>query len=229
MTFTNLLIRIVLVVIAKITQILIALFFLSCCQAKAQADTCHKWFSDHKLSDSKDCLIKCATRIVDMATFSCPNRCAEFCKSSYPDKAIFEMSYLYLGLTPAERALAAKFPKEALIVYTKALEAEDLCSNKYESVLTGDIGDACRHFVWAVLLYHSIGSEKAQSFLDAHEEDPTQNETDRSMDLANNRLGLLQATKVKKANAEHGINSIALFQEQVANKAVIILKDKVKK
>lgn len=187
-------------------------------------DKCLKWFQQKKIAIDSSCLLKCATISVDMATFLCPNRCPDFCKTKYKEKLLFDFSYLYLGLTFSERALVSKYPKDSVKAFSMALDAEKICSKKYETALTGDVGDACRHFVWAVLLFDSFGASRAQEFLNAHEDDPTQIPEDKSMDLANNQLGLSEGQKIKTKGGDLPAKALDAFEQQLKKNSVVINK-----
>jgi hypothetical protein len=52
------------------------------------ADPCVDWFRESGLKPGPQCLVKCATLSVGMATFSCPQRCKEFCGKPSPCAAL---------------------------------------------------------------------------------------------------------------------------------------------
>lgn len=53
-----------------------------------------------------------------------------------------------------------------------------------------------------------LGAERAQLYLDAHEENPLQPPAERAMDLANNRGGILGAQRLMKNNKSFDLKSL---------------------
>ena len=153
-------------------------------------ENCRDWFIKSKIKKGNTCIIECSGIITDMSTFNCADQCDEFCESGSKEALLFKLSDLYPGLTPAERALASKYPKELLQAYKLSWETEELCLKEFPKADTNDASDACRHFVWAVLLTQSLKFERAQQILDAHEQEPTQPAEQKAMDLANNQRGV---------------------------------------
>ncbi len=146
-----------------------------------EADDCSKWFSKGKAKPgTSDCEIKCGITPTDMGTFDCPQRCEEFCHPS-----------------SGSPALVAKNPKEALIVFRLKNKAEHLTDKYFPEGRLNDESDVFWHFLWASLLVKEIGTDRAQRYLDAHEMNPSQPASERAMDLANNRGGILAAQKLK--------------------------------
>ena len=86
-----------------------AIFFHSNISAN---DDCVNWFKNTGLKKDKNCLIDCHIAKTDMGTFHCPDLCPKLCKISNKQKIVFKLSYLYPGLTKAERTLTAKHPKK---------------------------------------------------------------------------------------------------------------------
>ncbi len=188
---------------------------------------CKKWFENEGIKQGESCLVECGMAKTDMGTFQCPNQCPSLCKTSEAKKLIFNVSYYY-GLTPAERALAAKYPKKMLLAYKLSREAEDLCSNLFSASITNDESDACRHFIWAALLYKKFGFKFSQQILDAHEQDNRQPSEEKSMDLANNRLGLVTAGDLLKKNKLNKKALLEAFKKNLKQGSFIILKPKKK-
>lgn len=163
-------------------------------------DECQEWFKSSKISpSSKNCLVECTSLITDMGTFHCPNECDSLCNSPLKEKLLFKYLY-YPALTPSERALIAKYPKKAYIAYKQKNLAENRTDLYFPKGFVNDESDAFRHFVWANLLTKELGSDLAQKFLDAHENNTYQSEEARAMDLANNRAGLLEAQRLQQSN-----------------------------
>ena len=84
------------------------------------------------------------------------------------------------------------------------------------------MSDACRHFIWSALLYKEFGSKLSVEILNAHEKNLNQASQEKAMDLANNRLGLIEAQNLKKINDESILKS---FQKNLKSKNFIILKE----
>jgi hypothetical protein len=159
-------------------------------------DICKEWFKKTKIViDAKSCENKCVIAMIDMRTFQCHSQCVELCSENSISKYVF-----YPGLTSKEKALIDKYPKEAMIVFVEKMRAEESSLRQFPIQRFNDEGDAFRHYIWAGLLTKELGSEMAQTFLDAHEENPLQPNEERSMDLANNRGGILSAQKLQKEN-----------------------------
>lgn len=163
-----------------------------------------------------------------MGTFDCRNACPEFCKESMATDFLFKLSDLYPGLNEAERALISTYPKEAVEVFKEKNSAETTCAEQFGDNRTNDESDACRHFVWASLLYKKIGSELSQKFLNAHEQQNGQPENEKAMDLANNRAGLLAAEKLVKANHFSPKNIIREFESAYRQGDIIVINRKFK-
>lgn len=196
----------------------------------ACADICDEWFKQSKIkSGAQDCLLQCAIHKVDMSTFMCHDACGVLCKKAMPVDFTFKLSSLYPGLTDAERALVSEFPKQAFQVYMAKYKAESVCQDLFGQNQTNDESDACRHFVWAGLNTKELGSKDAQKFLNAHEQEPTQPEKEKAMDLANNRAGVLIAEELIKNNKFSIEELIQRFQKTLDAGELIVLKARIKK
>lgn len=199
----------------------VSLAFAQICRAD---DACASWFKKSKLKPGKDCLLDCVSLPVDMGTFTCHEECTFLCQSSGTEDFLFKVSDLYPGLTAEERALAAKEPVKSATAYRLALTAEKLCNRVYPSSRTNDESDACRHFVWASLLYREFGTEFSNQVLNAHEQDPKQPTAEKSMDLANNRQGLLSAEELQRAKKLNDEAILDSFQTNLSKGRLIVLK-----
>lgn len=154
---------------------------------------CRSWFKKSQVNPgSQGCELKCSALMVDMNTFICPDQCPALCKlkdeSSELNKFIF-----YPGLTPSEKNLVEKYPKDALTVFVQKNKAESSSSRNFPTQGLNDEGDAFRHYIWAGLLTSELGPEKALLFLEAHENNSLQPTEEKAMDTANNRAGILAA------------------------------------
>ena len=163
----------------------------------------------------------------DMSTFDCPNQCDTLCKLNTKETLLFNHVY-YPTLTTAERALIAKVPKESYRVFKQKNIAETRANLYFPKGLSNDESDAFRHFVWAGLLTKELGSDLAKKFLDAHENTPLQPLESKSMDLANNRAGVLESIQLKKQNnlSLKSIEKSAL--EHLREDKLIILNKRLK-
>ena len=87
---------------------------------KSNTKNFQSWFNGLKLKKDNTCLINCTIADVDMNTFDCHSLCAELCQIYQQNKKqyiITNLSSLYPGLTPQEKALAASHPKKMLKAY----------------------------------------------------------------------------------------------------------------
>jgi hypothetical protein len=207
----------------KASGSILAIIMVFMASVRAEASLCEKWFAKTGLKpENTDCLSDCVVADVDMGTFSCTNQCATSCKKPIHKDFTFKVTELY-GLTLPERALVAENPTEGWKVYSLSYKAEKLCGTRFSSNETNDASDACRHFVWAALLAHELNNEKANKYLDAHEDDAKQPEEERAMDLANNRLGVLIATELKTNKTFTEDNLLKQFDKVRASKRLVIL------
>jgi hypothetical protein len=179
---------------------------------------CKAWLNRAKIkAGAKDCELSCATLMVDMGTFMCPNQCEELCISNQEDSLLAKF-VLYPGLTPAERNLVAKNPKDALTVYKQKKIAEKSTSLRFPDQNLNDDSDAYRHFLWAALLTRELGRARAKEFLDAHETDADQPDIERQMDVHNNSRG--------QTAAETLINQKRWSKESIEAKGLEELRSK---
>lgn len=100
-------------------------------------------------------------------------------------------------LTDSEKKLCIRYPFDALKVNTAKNIATSQTESKFGFNGLGDRSDAFRHGIWNAEMTVMIGSEKAELFATAHEdEDTTGTESDgylktahKEMDLHNNEVG----------------------------------------
>ncbi len=190
-------------------------------------DSCKQWFEQGRIStESSDCLIKCASLVTDMGTFHCPDECDNLCRSSTREKLLFRYVY-YPALTKAERALIAKYPKKAYIAYKQKHLATSRTDFYFPRGLVNDESDAFRHFIWAGLLRKELGLSFAQMFLDAHENNIYQTETEKAMDLANNRAGLLESERLEKQKKLNLKNLEKVALKYLREQKLVVLKKRL--
>lgn len=181
-----------------------ALIF-SCCligQSAYSADpACAKWFERNVKKIQSNCELDCATFGTDMGTFHCLNTCDDLCSELKSGAASRPGRFLrYPGLTAAERKLVDQNPKEAIAVFVQKARAEMSSTRNFPVQGFNDESDAFRHYIWAGLLVKEIGAERAQLYLNAHEENRLQRLPERDMDVANNQIGILAAQKLMAEN-----------------------------
>ena len=191
------------------------------------ADECKNWFTNIQIKKGESCLVECTSADVDMGTFHCPNLCDKLCKKPMKKQFLFKISRLYFTLTPLERALSIKYPKKMLKAYQLSWKANNLCQSILWSSDRNDESDACRHFVWAALLYQQFDLNFSEQILKAHEQNAMQPKQEKSMDLTNNRLGLSVAKKLSKENKLNKDEIIKSFKKNVKNGQISVLKPKL--
>ena len=168
-------------------------------------------------------MIKCTVADTDMGTFHCPAKCDLLCKKQPKKQLNASFPKIYPTLTQAEKDLVAKYPKEMLKAYQMRWSSEFLCLDIFKESGLNDESDACRHFVWATLLYKDLGLNLSQKVLSAHEDNKNQPEEQKSMDLANNRLGLTVAINLKKKNKLNKKEIVKSFQKNLKQGNFVVL------
>lgn len=185
---------------------------------------CIAWFNRGKIKvGTKDCELKCAMLDSDMGTFMCSSQCEDLCKTK-PEESLLARFILYPGLTPAEKNLVAKKPKDALTVYEQKNIAEKSTSRNFPDQNLNDESDAFRHFLWAALLTKELGKSRAKEFLDAHEADPDQPDIERQMDMNNNSRGQAATESLIREKRWNQKNVEAKGLEELRSKQLQVLK-----
>ena len=175
------------------------------------------------------CELKCSAGLVDLDTFDCPDQCKELCAAVLPNKLIDSFKYVK-GITQGDRAVIAKYPKDALKVYMAKEKVDKLTEKVFGKAGQNDESDAFRHFVWSALLTKELGEKKARIFLSAHEQDPGQPEQEKSMDLSNNEEGVQFAVQKKEKGQDWEIDSVeAEALERLRGKKLKVLTPSGKK
>ncbi len=168
--------------------------------AKSPDKDCVQWFQNSKIApNSRDCELKCASLMLDMNTFMCPDQCDLLCRDNANTNTLEKLIY-YPGLTPAEKKLIEKFPKDALRTFFQKTRAELSSIKNFPDQGLNDEADAFRHFIWSGLLTKDLGAERAREFLDAHEANRLQDASEKNMDLFNNQQGQQTARKLIDEN-----------------------------
>lgn len=198
-------------------QILAIITFIS---SIAWANACDQWFLKLKITTHENCLDKCVVAMTDMSSFGCPSQCDSLCKKvTTADDETDQLNYY--GLTNDEVKFCTENKTTCLKAYKLSWDTEKICLSVYPQSLTNDESDACRHYVWSNLLSRDIGLKDAETILNAHENNPKEPADEKAMDLANNRLGLIDFQKNKKITDIEIINS---FKQNLKNKSLVILK-----
>lgn len=199
---------------------LITLFFLI--QSSSVFASCEDWISNLNIKKSKNCEEKCRVAPTDMSSYMCPRTCKELCSQNDPEPQL----NIY-GLTDDELSFCKKNIKTCLKAYKLTWDAENLCRSMYDGRSeTNDETDACRHYVWATMLARDIGVEDAETILNAHENNPFEPEDEKAMDLANNRLALVDflKNKSKKYDDKSILDS---FLSNLKKKKIIVISPRV--
>lgn len=83
--------------------------------------------------------------------------------------------------------------------------------------------------MWALHLREELDSEDAEKILNAHENNPNQPIEEKSMDLANNRLGLLTYNNLKTKDSISEKSFIEEFRKSMRENKLIIIKPRYQK
>lgn len=212
-----------------IDQMVFLNLFFSLIVSVSFGNTCSKWFKDTKIkSKTKDCEQKCLLAEVDFSTFLCRLECVNHCAGYIKEQNISIYAY-YPGLTPKELALIEKHNKEAVIVFIQKEVAEFKAHNIFNQNRMNGEEDAIRHYLWAGLLVNHLGPELAKNFLDAHEANPSQPEDEKSMDLANNRAGILAGQKLMNEKSFNLDKLVEMGLSELNNGSLSVLKPQIPK
>jgi hypothetical protein len=187
----------------------------------AYADgSCESWFLKSKLKPgTESCEIDCATLPFDIGNFDCSSQCESFCQTYIKPDTVADLAKIIEDrvLTPEEKSLSAKYPKEALLVYRAKRTAEKVTERIFGRGRRNDESDAFRHFMWSGQSSKDIGVAKAKAFLEAHESTSEQEPNEKQMDLANNTSGIAAGERLKNESN---------FQEKLEKEALRLLKEK---
>lgn len=189
------------------------------------AHSCDDWFRSLKIKDAKTCESECRIAMVDMSSYMCHQQCDILCKSLGKPHRNDPNFY---GLTDDEIKFCSQNKLICLKAYKLTWTAEGLCKEVYGFSDVNDETDACRHYIWAFLLSKEINIKNAEAILSAHENNQFESKNEKSMDLANNRLGQIDYEKNKDKDLNNKFIT-ELFKENLKNNKLIILKPKYQK
>ena len=99
-------------------------------------------------------------------------------------------AHQFLQLTSAERTYIFMYPEHASAIKASKESAYLETRRRFGRNGQNDRSDAFRHCFWSALLVREIGYAAALRFTNAHESSPTNDPTERAMDLHNNSVGL---------------------------------------
>jgi len=188
---------------------------------------------DKEILTVEDCSLECVRRLSPALGFNdpaCVQLCSKKCDDFFRASAKINLSDLYPGLTKAEKKLVDSNPKMSLKAYWLSYKAENMCAKVYKDSRTNDESDACRHFIWAGLMTFELGENNSKLYLDAHENNDGEEESERAMDLANNRAGLIVSKQMIEKKNWSNENLVAEFKKALAKRELIVLSPrKVKK
>ena len=202
-------------------SIRLILFFLSLVLVVETSFACENWFKNLKITNAKSCSSICRTAKTDMATYLCPSQCDQLCKSLNQKTTKIESPNFY-DLTDDEVSLCKKEPILCANVYLFGHLAEKKCNEIYSVSDHNDESDACRHYMWSFYLLKNFGLQKAKEFLNAHENNPKQNQKEKDMDVANNEISLNNhKNNYKKISPEQALEN---FKKDLKGKKIKILK-----
>jgi len=181
------------------------------------AFACEKWFKALNIEKKKDCESICRTSQVDMSSYMCTNQCDILCKGSLKNEA-----KNYYGLTDDEIKFCKENTIKCALAYKQSWIAEKTCLEIYPYSATNDESDACRHYVWAILLCRELNLNDAEIVLNAHENNEIEPKNQKAMDLANNRLALINYQKNSKTFQDFEGIKKSFIQEMKNNKFIVI-------
>ncbi len=143
---------------------IIAFIFIFIAQVSLFAnDYCDDWFRDQKIKRDKSCLSKCNTSQTDMSTYMCKNRCADLCSN----KRIVDTKEVgpnFYGLTDDEIKFCEMNKLICAKAYKSSWSAEHACKQIYPTSDNKDESDACRHYVWSILLVQDFGEKNSHDY-----------------------------------------------------------------
>ena len=196
------------------------------------ANKCLDWFKNTGIRRDHGCILQCLNTAKN-SNPECSRRCAEFCGAGKYGQSKLKASGYDEGLNMADLAFATTNPTPiSLIANSLSKHAKNLCSQIFTHKGRDDSNDACRHFVWAALLYGALGPKDSKKILNNHENIPQVNEEAKNMDLFNNNLGLRAAKKIlgklniKRARGLRLYHQAVLedFKKRCQNKEFMVIK-----
>ncbi len=198
------------------------IFFLILFAISVHADECDKWFKKLNLK-TDTCVTSCSLANVDMTTYMCTLECDKLCKQFADENSNF------YGLTQAELGLCSNNKIKCLNAYKLSWAAEKLCLRIYSQSRTNDESDACRHYIWAILVSKEEGVDFAQKVLEAHEINPKEAKEETEMDTFNNKIAIDDFKKIEKSKNITDEEVIQNFKNNIRNKKFKIMKPRYEK
>lgn len=188
--------------------------------ANATTSACEDWFKSVKIK--KNCLAECVIAPINMSNYLCHNECEQLCEDLNNNSAFYILKKY--GITEEEINICESNKIFCIKAYSQTWDADKICLKIFFKSETNDESDACRHFVWSILLAKSFGVDFAERILNAHESNPKEPPEERAMDLSNNRLGLIEFQKAGKNKKWTDEELINLFNLNLKEKKFVILK-----
>lgn len=175
------------------------------------ADSCESWFLKSGVkAGTENCELDYALIPSDMGTFDCSTLCEEFCKTYVKPNTITEIAKYVepRALTPSEKSLIAKYPRDAIKVYQAKRHATRIFGGNFRN----DESDAYRHFVWSGLIREKVDRARTEAFLNAHESNTGEPDRKSQVDKSNNEKGI---TASEKLIAERKFSQTNLEKEAI--------------
>lgn len=185
---------------------------------------CQSWFKENKLKPGPGCVEKCSMAPIDMDSFDCSAKCQDLCNPKD-----FKLEYSYLrtyGISDEEIKYCESNVAICVEAYLLGRKAESLCSSIYQKSGIDDESDACRHYVWGMLLARKLGVDVADKILTAHEANPNEKIQAKSMDLANNKSALVQFGLLNKGAELKDSEILVSYKAQLEKGALVVIKPK---
>lgn len=197
---------------------LILIFFIITSKSYGSDKICKEWFN--QLVIKEDCVSECTIAPVNLSNYLCHNSCESLCSES--STGIYYLLKKY-GLTEEEISVCEANKISCIQAYKLSWESEKICLKQFANSKTNDESDACRHFIWSILLAKNLGFEFAEKILTAHENNPKEPPDERAMDLSNNRFGLITFEKNKNLdwNTEQLLD---FFNKSLKDNKLVVLK-----
>lgn len=197
-------------------------YFIFLFTLSPSSNACEKWFNNLNIKDHQKCESICRTSITDMSSFGCVNECNKLCKKLTKNpETLYGIENMY-ALTDDEISFCKKNKINCIKAYKESWNAEKICLSIYPTSNTNDESDACRHYVWAILLSREIGEKDAATVLAAHENNPRELQEQKDMDTKNNQIGLDGYQKNKDKFTSDEVIKQSFIDELKRDKFIIL-------